>query len=140
MMTQLLGNVLVVDDDSAIRRGLNAALGALGFVMAEANTGEDALALIKNKHFDAVLLDSNMPGIGGMATCREIRRLTPTLPILMLTVRDSPEDIVRALDSGADDYITKPFHVGELTARLRAALRRARAAGVKADLFAFGEL
>jgi len=71
-----------------------------------------------------VLLDMNMPGMGGMTACREIRRLSPGLPILMVTIRDSQDDKVEALEAGADDYVTKPFHMRELTARVRAAIRR----------------
>ena len=77
-----------------------------------------------------------MPGIGGIETCRVIRRLSPRLPILMLTVRDSAEDKIEALDAGADDYVTKPFHVGELMARVRAAVRRSQNDGI----IAIGEI
>jgi two-component system KDP operon response regulator KdpE len=101
-------------------------LGALGCGVTEAATGEEALAHIDKARYDAVLLDINMPGMGGMNACREIRRRAPGLPILMLTVRDAPNDKVEALDIGADDYVTKPFHVGELVARMRAAVRRAK--------------
>lgn len=126
-----LASVLVVDDEASIRQALRATLGTMGFDVAEAGTGEQALALLRAAnaaHYDAVLLDMNMPGMGGMNTCREIRRLSPHLPILMLTIRDSPDDKVEALDSGADDYVTKPFHMRELTARVRAAIRRSNAA------------
>ena len=75
-----------------------------------------------------MLLDINMPGVGGIEACRILRRLVPGLPILMLTVRDSADDKIDALDAGADDYITKPFHVGELTARVRSAVRRSQVA------------
>jgi two-component system, OmpR family, KDP operon response regulator KdpE len=139
-MTQSRGNILIVDDDAAIRRALCTTLEAFGFQMEQASTGEDALALVRANQFDAVLLDMNMPGMGGMATCRELRRLTPVLPILMLTVRDSQDDVVRALDAGADDYITKPFHVAELTARLRAAVRRHRASDSSGGILCFGDL
>lgn len=122
-----LANILVVDDEASIRQALRVTLGAQGFDVSEASTGEQALSLIRagDAHrFDAVLLDVNMPGMGGMMTCREIRRLSPRLPILMLTIRDNQDDKVEALDSGADDYVTKPFHMRELTARVRAAIRR----------------
>jgi two-component system KDP operon response regulator KdpE len=121
-------NILVVDDESAIRRALRVTLGTLGFDVAEASTAEQALALIRQSHYDAVLLDMNMPGMGGMQACREIRLLAPDLAILMLTIRDSQDDKVAALDAGADDYVTKPFHMGELTARVRAAVRRSHVA------------
>lgn len=121
------GKILVVDDEDAVRRALKATLTAFRFSVQDAASGEDALRATRNTPFDAVLLDLNMPGIGGMKTCAELRRVTPALPILMLTVRDNQDDVVRALDAGADDYITKPFHIRELTARLRAAVRRNRA-------------
>jgi two-component system KDP operon response regulator KdpE len=119
-------NILVVDDENSIRHALRLTLGALGCGVSEASTGEEALALLDKAHYDAVLLDINMPGMGGMNACREIRRKAPGLPILMLTVRDAPTDKVDALDIGADDYVTKPFHVGELVARMRAAVRRSK--------------
>lgn len=131
-----LANILIVDDESSIRQALRVTLGSLGFDVAEAATGEQALALLRAANpstYDAVLLDMNMPGMGGMLTCREIRRLSPRLPILMLTIRDNQDDKVEALDSGADDYVTKPFHVRELTARVRAAIRRANAADLPAS-------
>src|ERR1700722_10750385 len=119
-------NILVVDDESSIRQALRVTLGTIGFEVTEASTGEQALALIRGERYDAVLLDMNMPGMGGMIACREIRRVSPGLPILMLTIRDSQDDKVEALESGADDYVTKPFHMRELTARVRAAIRRSQ--------------
>ncbi|HLH05152.1 MAG TPA: response regulator transcription factor [Bryobacteraceae bacterium] len=134
------GKVLIVDDEFSIRRVLHTTLAALSFEIEEAITGEEALAKIKAQPFDAILLDINMPGIGGMAACREIRKISSTLPILMLTVRGGLEDIVSALDAGADDYVTKPFHVGELTARIRTAVRRNRAINRLPEHFRFGQL
>src|SRR6185369_6803969 len=103
-------------------------LQALGFEIDEASNGEQALERVENGKFHAVLLDINMPGIGGIETCRRLRRLAPQLQILMLTVRESEHDKVKALDAGADDYITKPFSIPELAARLRSAVRRAEPA------------
>ena len=117
--------ILVVDDETGIRHALRLTLASMGFGVSEATTGEEALVMVEKSHYDAILLDINMPGMGGMNACREIRRLAPGVPILMLTVRDTPDDKVEALDAGADDYVAKPFHVGELTARMRAAVRRA---------------
>jgi two-component system, OmpR family, KDP operon response regulator KdpE len=119
-----VASILVVDDEASIRKALRVTLGTLGFEVAEAATGEQALNLIRAGSYDAVLLDMNMPGMGGMTACREIRRLSARLPILMLTIRDNQDDKVEALDSGADDYVTKPFHMRELTARVRSAIRR----------------
>jgi two-component system KDP operon response regulator KdpE len=119
------GNILVVDDDTAIRQALRVTLRSLGFNVAEASTGEQAIELTVKGQYDAVLLDVNMPGMGGFLTCREIRQRFPALPILMLTIRDSQDDKIGAFEAGADDYVNKPFHMGELTARVRAAVRRA---------------
>jgi two-component system, OmpR family, KDP operon response regulator KdpE len=126
-MSLLQGKILLVDDDASIRRALHTTLSALGFEVEEASAGEQAVSFARSERYDAVLLDINMSGIGGIEACRTLRRLAPGLPILMLTVRDSEDDKIGALDAGADDYITKPFHVGELTARVRSAVRRSRA-------------
>ena len=120
------GNILIADDEPDLRRALNRTLQALGFDITEASNGEQALEHMENGQFHAVLLDINMPGIGGIEACRKLRRMAPRLQILMLTVRDSEADKVRALDAGADDYITKPFSIPELAARLRSAVRRAQ--------------
>ena len=118
--------VPLVDDEPAIRRSLRLPLSQLGFQVLEASRGEEALHLIRAGTFDVVLLDINMPGIGGMATLQRLRAFAPHLPILMLTVRDGEKDKVEALDSGADDYITKPFGFRECLARIRSAVRRAQ--------------
>lgn len=117
------GRILVVDDEPQIRRVLRTTLSAQGYEVFDARTGEEALLAIREQRFDLVLLDMNMPGMGGLATCREIRAGSD-VAILMLTVRNSEQDKVTALDAGADDYITKPFGIPELSARIRAALRR----------------
>lgn len=127
------GTILVVDDDSSTRRALRAALTGMGFTIVEAARGEEALSLVRVSWFDAVLLDVDMPGMGGMETCRCIRRAVARLPILMLTVMSSEDDKVLALDAGADDYITKPFQIRELTARLRSAVRRRSAQDANGD-------
>ena len=117
------GRILVVDDEPQIRRVLRATLTGHGYEFYEARTGEEALEAIRANRFDLVLLDMNMPGMGGLETCRAIRSGSE-VSIIMLTVRDSEQDKVAALDAGADDYITKPFSTPELLARIRAALRR----------------
>ncbi|MGA1981687.1 MAG: response regulator transcription factor [Acidobacteriaceae bacterium] len=127
------GVIMVVDDEMPIRRALHATLEKLGFKIVEAARGEEALSLVRTNSFDAVLLDINMPGMTGIEACRKMRKLFPRIPILMLTVRDSEDDKVEALDAGADDYITKPFHLRELTARIRAAMRWARACTTSDD-------
>jgi two-component system KDP operon response regulator KdpE len=116
--------ILVVEDDAGIRQSLFETLGALGFAVGEAHNGEDAFMRLRMVDYDAVLLDINMPGMGGKEACKRMAKSFPGLPIIMLTVRDEQEDIVEALDSGATDYMTKPFQIGELTARIRAAIRR----------------
>jgi two-component system KDP operon response regulator KdpE len=116
--------ILLVDDETAIRRALRPPLMELGFQVAEAARGEDALLLLRGATYDAVLLDVNMPGIGGIETLRRMRTFAPRLPILMLTVRDAEEEKVEALELGADDYVTKPFSTRELIARIRTAVRR----------------
>jgi two-component system KDP operon response regulator KdpE len=118
------GKLLIVDDDYSIRRALHMTLYAQGFDVTEASSGDEALSLARAVRFDAVLLDINMPGRDGVEVCRELRRLFPRLAILMLTVRSGQDDQVGALDAGADDYVTKPFQMRELTARIRAAVRR----------------
>lgn len=100
----------------------------MNFEIVEAETGEEAIALVRTIRFDAVLLDIGMPGMNGIEACRRIRKLMPLLGIVMLTVKNTEDDKIQSLDAGADDYVTKPFHVGELAARLRAAVRRSHAA------------
>jgi len=128
-MASPAGNILVTDDDSDLRRVLRMTLDALGFTVAESSNGEGAIKEIDGRRFDAVLMDVNMPGMGGIEACRRIRKNNPQLQILMLTVRDGDADKVEALDAGADDYITKPFSIPELAARLRSAVRRSTTAG-----------
>ncbi len=125
------GRLLVVDDERGIRHALSATLGTLGFEVEEAETGEEALVMTRRSHYDAVLMDINMPGMGGISACREIKYIAPSLSVLMLTVRDAQDDKLEAFDCGADDYITKPFHMRELTARVRAAVRRSHALDTK---------
>jgi two-component system, OmpR family, KDP operon response regulator KdpE len=133
--------ILLVDDDASIRRALRTTLSALRFEIDEASSGEQAESFVRTERYDAVLLDINMPGLGGIAACRTLRQLAPGLPILMLTVRDSADDKIDALDAGADDFITKPFHVGELAARVRSAVRRSRVAqGDSETLITIGEI
>jgi len=117
------GRILVVDDEPQIRRVLRATLTAQGYEVTDARNGEDALAALRNSRFDLVLLDMNMPGMGGVETCRQIREGSE-VAVIMLTVHDTEQDKVAALDAGADDYVTKPFGMQELLARIRAAMRR----------------
>lgn len=123
-MSELAPNILIVDDDPRFRLGLRVSLKAGGYDVDAARNGEDALRRVRERAVDIVLLDINMPGIGGLETCRRIRAVAPKTGILMLTVRDTEDDKVAALEAGADDYVTKPFRFRELNARLRALLRR----------------
>jgi two-component system, OmpR family, KDP operon response regulator KdpE len=117
------GRILVVDDDPQIRRAMRVTLTGHGYEVDDAMSGEAALDKVRDSRFDLVLLDLNMPGMGGLEACEEIRRQSD-IAIIMLTVRDTETDKVAALDAGADDYVTKPFGAQELLARIRAALRR----------------
>ena len=115
--------ILVVDDEPQIRRVLRATLSSQGYVIVEAKSGEEAVDMLRKEKPDLVLLDVNMPGIGGISACREIRQASDA-PIIMLTVKNAERDKVLALDAGADDYVVKPFGIEELLARIRASLRR----------------
>lgn len=115
--------ILVIDDEPQIRRVMRTSLTEEGYIVTDGRSGEEALERLRQDHPDLVLLDMNMPGIGGLEACREIRE-TSDVAVIMLTVRDKEADKVSALDAGADDYITKPFSMPELLARIRAALRR----------------
>ena len=117
------GKVLVVDDDPQIRRVMKATLVGHSYEVLEARTGEEALEMFARESPNLVLLDMNMPGMGGLETCRALRAASD-VPVIVLTVRNSEKDKVAALDAGADDYVTKPFGIEELLARIRAALRR----------------
>jgi len=115
--------VLVVDDEPAIRRFLRASLGAHGYTVMEASCGEDALKTVALNHPEVVILDLGLPDIDGVEVTRRLREWTQ-IPIIILSVRDQEGDKIAALDAGADDYLTKPFGMGELMARMRVVLRR----------------
>lgn len=115
--------ILVVDDDSQMRRALRASLSAHGHEVIEAVSGEEALLKLDAEPCDFVLLDLNMPGVGGMKACRTIRTGSE-VPIIVVSIRNSEQDKVAALRAGADDYVTKPFGVPELLARVEAVARR----------------
>lgn len=117
------GKILVVDDDPQIRRVMRSTLTAHGYQVNDARSGEEAMEELRKGSYDLVLLDMNMPGMGGMEACRLIRSGSD-VAIIMLTVNDAERQKVDALDAGADDYVTKPFSTPELLARIRASLRR----------------
>jgi two-component system KDP operon response regulator KdpE len=119
-------SILVVDDEPALRKVIRTSLAAGGYTVEEVGTGSDAVVLLQRRSFDLILLDINMPGLNGLDACRKIRAIAPHTGIVMVTVRDAEEDKVRALEAGADDYVTKPFRFRELVARIGAVLRRTR--------------
>ena len=123
------GRILVVDDEPQIRRIMRTTLTGAGYEVDDAKTGEEALEKVREFRPDLVLLDINMPGMGGLAACRAMRA-DPNIAIIMLTVRNTEKDKVEALDAGADDFVVKPFSTPELLARIRAALRRCPCAPV----------
>src|SRR5215831_6365406 len=118
------GKILIVDDEPQIRRVLKVILVGEKYEIEEARSGEAALLKFREFRPDLVLLDLNMPGMGGLETCRSLREVSD-VPIIIVTVRREESEKVELLDAGADDYITKPFGKQEVLARIRAALRRA---------------
>lgn len=132
--------LLVVDDEPPMRRFLRASLTAAGYAVEEAGTGAEALRIAASHPPDAVLLDLGLPDLDGVEVTRRLREWS-AVPIVVLSARGREADKIEALDAGADDYVTKPFAIGELTARLRAALRRsARTAGDEQAVVAVGDL
>lgn len=133
------GRILVVDNEPQIRRIMRTTLTGAGYEVDDAKTGEEALIKVREFRPDLVLLDINMPGMGGLAACRALRSDT-NVAIIMLTVHNTEAAKVEALDAGADDFVTKPFSTPELLARIRAALRRVPAAQSSPDRIRVGEL
>jgi two-component system KDP operon response regulator KdpE len=133
------GRILVIDDEPQIRRIMRTTLIGAGYEVDDAKTGEDGLTKVREFRPDLVLLDINMPGMGGLATCKMIRA-DPNVAIIMLTVHDTEAAKVEALDAGADDFVTKPFSTPELLARIRATLRRVPVAQSGPSRLRIGEL
>ena len=129
-MSQSSNKILVVDDDPTFRHGLHASLKSSGYEVDSARNAEEALEYVRQHPVGMVLLDINMPGLGGLEVCRRIRAAAPHAGIVMLTVRDAEDDKVAALETGADDYLTKPFCLPELLPRLHAIRRRTNGEGV----------
>jgi CheY-like chemotaxis protein len=132
------GRVLVVDDDPEVREAVETALELEGHSVTTATDGLAALKRLGQAEFDAVVLDVLMPNLDGFEVCRRLRALGNRTPVLFMTARDSEEDTIRGLDLGADDYLVKPFGLGELLARVRALLRRTRPVGDDAPLWFAG--
>ena len=126
-----------MDDDAALRRALRRVLAANGFEVEEAAGGTEALAELRSRSFDLVVLDVMMPGRDGIEICEQLRAEGDGLPVLMLTARDAVRDRVVGLEAGADDYLVKPFANEELVARIRALLRRS---GTAQDVRSFADL
>jgi DNA-binding response OmpR family regulator len=131
--------ILSVEDDERIRTAVRMGLEDEGWIVDEAASGEEALTTFAEHPADVVLIDIMLPGMDGFAVCRAIRR-TSDVPILMVTARADTHDVVAGLEAGADDYVTKPFQPKELSARIRALLRRARPAATGHSQLNFGEL
>jgi DNA-binding response OmpR family regulator len=131
--------ILVVEDEASLARFLQLELGHQGYEVATAGNGYEALGRIGDGKWDLVLLDLMLPGLDGLEVCRRIREQTD-VPVIMLTARDSISDRVKGLDTGADDYLTKPFAVEELLARIRARLRRFPRASREGDKIVVGDL
>jgi two-component system, OmpR family, KDP operon response regulator KdpE len=133
------GRILIVDDEPQIRRIMRETLITAGYEVDDARNGMEGLEKLRDFHPDLVLLDINMPEMGGVEVCKTIRR-DSSIAIIMLTVRKSDADKVAALDAGADDFVTKPFSTPELLARVRAALRRVPLAQGTSSKLQFGQL
>jgi two-component system KDP operon response regulator KdpE len=118
-----VATILVVDDEPQIRRVLRATLSSNGYEVVEAKSGQEVIEMVVTERPELILLDVNMPGMSGLEACNKIR-MSFDGPIIMVTVRNAERDKIAALDAGADDYIVKPFAIGELLARIRAALKR----------------
>ena len=131
--------ILTVEDDERIRTAVKLALEDEGWVVAEADSGESALEQFRREQTDVVLIDIMLPGIDGFELCRSIRR-TSDVPIVMVTARADTHDVVAGLEAGADDYLTKPFAPKELSARIRALLRRIRTSDHASATIVLGDL
>ncbi len=131
--------ILVVEDEPHIVMGLRDALEFEGFGVLSAGKGKAGIALARTENPDAVILDLMLPDMNGYDVCAELRRLAPSLPIIMLTARSQETDKIRGLDAGADDYVTKPFSVNELVARIRALFRRASRTSVNPEFVDIGD-
>jgi len=131
--------ILIVEDEPQIVMGLRDALEFEGFRVSSTGKGKEGIALARSDSPDAIILDLMLPDINGYAVCEQIRRFSAFVPIIMLTARSQETDKIRGLDAGADDYVTKPFSVGELIARIRAIFRRAARGGGVPEVLDIGE-
>jgi DNA-binding response OmpR family regulator len=138
-MSSVATRILTVEDDERIRTAVRIGLEDEGWSVVEAETGEEAVQTFHDSPADVVLIDIMLPGIDGFELCRALRR-TSDVPIIMVTARNDTHDVVAGLEAGADDYLTKPFAPKELSARIRALLRRARSSGPENQVIRLGDL
>src|SRR6202044_4038100 len=134
-----MSRILVVEDDERIRSSMRLALEDEGYTVEDVASGEDAVSRFGEEPTELVLIDLMLPGMDGFEACRALRRHS-TVPIIMVTARSDTHDVVAGLEAGADDYVTKPFVAKELAARIRALLRRSRAADSGPSMLTFGDL
>jgi two-component system KDP operon response regulator KdpE len=132
-------SVLAIEDEPQMRRLLTIALESSGYRVETADSGQEGLALVARHRHDIILLDLGLPDVSGLLVLKQLREWTQT-PVIILTVQDNESDKIEALDSGADDYVTKPFNTGELLARLRAALRRSNLGQSQEPVFRLGDV
>ena len=132
--------ILIIEDDVSILRGLKDNLIFEGYLVETATDGEEGLKSVLGKHFDLLLLDLMLPGLNGYEICRRVKKEKPGLPVIMLTAKGTEMDKIAGLDMGADDYITKPFSIPELLARIRAMLRRVKSEQSKTVSYSFGHV
>lgn len=132
--------ILIIEDDISILRGLKDNLTFEGYSVLSSADGQEGLQIALEKHVDLLLLDIMLPGINGYEICRRLKKEKPELPIIMITARGSEMDKVGGLDLGADDYLTKPFSIPELLARIRAVLRRSTPDQNEIEKYSFGEI
>jgi len=135
-----MASILIIEDDLNIQRGLKDNLTYEGYKISTSTNGDDGLQKALNGNFDLVLLDIMLPGLNGHEVCRRIKKDKSDIPIIMLTARNSEIDKVTGLDIGADDYITKPFGIPELLARIRAVLRRSVDLSKELNIYSFGNV
>jgi len=133
-------HILVVEDDISILMGLKDNLIAEGYSVCTADNGKEGYKLANESNFDLLILDIMLPGMNGFEICKKIKKEKPLMPIIMLTARSSETDKIAGLDYGADDYITKPFSISELLARIRAILRRVYPPNAKLEKYAFNNV
>ena len=138
-MASVKKTILIIEDEPHIVMGLRDSLEFEGFGVIAAGKGKDGIQLARAESPDAIILDLMLPDVNGYAVCEELRRISPFVPIIMLTARSQESDKIRGLDAGADDYVTKPFSVNELIARMRAIFRRASRPAASPEIVEIGE-